>query len=160
MLQQADVSSAALLPLPRLAVELEELGAHLEDLLLQLLVGLRLDLLRQVDDGLELNVGLVVLGLLVVISLLGLGRAGRLVDIVLFFLLLLLGAAAEHGKDGRGGGGRSVGDLAGDARALGGLLVGRAGGHLFSLVLRELRLEASLRLLGGVELGSRRLSHF
>ncbi len=56
VLEQADVASAALLPLARVGDVLEELGAHLEDLLLALLVGLDLDLLRQVDDGLEVDV--------------------------------------------------------------------------------------------------------
>lgn len=56
MLEQTHVAGTALLPLARVGNVPEELGAHLEDLLLRLLVGLGLDLLRQVDDGLEVNV--------------------------------------------------------------------------------------------------------
>lgn len=56
VLQQTDITSAALLPLAGLLDELEELGAHLEKLLLGLLVGLGLDLLGQLDDGLEVDV--------------------------------------------------------------------------------------------------------
>ena len=57
VLEQADVTGTTLLPLLRLAVELEELGAHLEGLLLKLLVGLGLNLLGQVNDGLEVDIG-------------------------------------------------------------------------------------------------------
>jgi hypothetical protein len=57
VLQQADVTGTTLLPLFRLAVELEELGAHLESLLLKLLVGLGLNLLGQANNGLEVDVG-------------------------------------------------------------------------------------------------------
>ena len=57
MLQEADVTGTALLPLLALTVELEQLGAHLEYLLLELLVGLGLHLLGQADDGLEVDVG-------------------------------------------------------------------------------------------------------
>lgn len=57
VLQQADVTGTTLLPLLRLAVELKELGAHLEGLLLKLLVGLGLNLLGQVNDGLEVDIG-------------------------------------------------------------------------------------------------------
>ena len=47
VLQQTDITSTTLLPLLALGVELEELGAHLEDLLLNLLAGLHLhDLLQ------------------------------------------------------------------------------------------------------------------
>lgn len=56
VLQQTDITSATLLPLAGLLDKLEELGAHLEKLLLRLLVGLGLDLLGQLDDGLEVNV--------------------------------------------------------------------------------------------------------
>lgn len=56
VLEQADVAGAALLPLAALLDELEELGAHLEGLLLGLLVGLGLDLLGQLDDGLEVDI--------------------------------------------------------------------------------------------------------
>lgn len=56
VLQQADVTGAALLPLSGLLDELEELGAHLEKLLLRLLIGAGLDLLRELDDRLEVDV--------------------------------------------------------------------------------------------------------
>jgi hypothetical protein len=56
VLKQANIASATLLPLASLADELEQLGAHLEHLLLRLLVGLGLDLLRKFDDGLEVHV--------------------------------------------------------------------------------------------------------
>jgi hypothetical protein len=67
VLEQSNVTSSSLLPLAAggggiLAIlldgldELEQLGAHLEELLLGLLVGLDLDLLGQLDDGLEVNV--------------------------------------------------------------------------------------------------------
>jgi hypothetical protein len=61
VLQQPDVAGAALLPLAALAVEFEQLGAHLEDCVLGLLVGLGLNLLGEVDDGLKVCVWLVVL---------------------------------------------------------------------------------------------------
>jgi hypothetical protein len=57
VLEQPDISSTALLPLAALAVELEELSTHLEHLFLGLLVGLGLDLLREVHNRLEVNVG-------------------------------------------------------------------------------------------------------
>lgn len=67
VLEQSDITSSSLLPLAAgsgdlLAIlldgldELEQLGAHLEELLLRLLVGLDVDLLGQLDDGLEVNV--------------------------------------------------------------------------------------------------------
>lgn len=55
VLQQTHITSATLLPLLALTVELEQLGAHLEHLLLKLLVGLGLNLLGQANDGLEVN---------------------------------------------------------------------------------------------------------
>jgi len=65
VLQQAYVAGPALLPLARLADKLEELGPHLEQLLLRLLVGLDLDLFRESNDGFEVHIlrlgGLVVL---------------------------------------------------------------------------------------------------
>ena len=57
VLQETDVTSTTLLPLLALTVELEQLGAHLEHLLLELLVGLGLNLLGQADDGLEVDIG-------------------------------------------------------------------------------------------------------
>jgi len=46
----------ALLPLIGLLVELEELCAHLESLLLELLVGLDLNFLGETDDGFEMDI--------------------------------------------------------------------------------------------------------
>ena len=57
VLQQPHVTSTALLPLLALTVKLEQLGTHLKGLLLELLVGLGLDLLSQTDHGLEVNLG-------------------------------------------------------------------------------------------------------
>lgn len=57
VLEQSHVTSATLLPLLALTVEAEQLSTHLESLLLQLLVGLGLDLLRQADDRLEVDIG-------------------------------------------------------------------------------------------------------
>jgi hypothetical protein len=57
VLQETDVTGTTLLPLLALAVKLEQLGPHLEHLLLELLVGLGLNLLGQADDGLEVDVG-------------------------------------------------------------------------------------------------------
>lgn len=56
VLEQANVPGAALLPLLVLLLENEELSAHLEQLLLRLLVGLGLDLLGQADYRLEVDV--------------------------------------------------------------------------------------------------------
>lgn len=56
MLEQANVACATLLPFLILLLEDKELGAHLEELLLRLLVGLGLDLLSQADDRLEVDV--------------------------------------------------------------------------------------------------------
>jgi hypothetical protein len=57
VLQQTHITGTTLLPLLRLAVELEQLSAHLEGLLLKLLVGLGVNLLGQVNDGLEVDIG-------------------------------------------------------------------------------------------------------
>jgi len=56
VLQEPDVAGSALLPLGTLLYELEELGAHLECLLLGLLIGLDFNLLGEVDDGFEVDV--------------------------------------------------------------------------------------------------------
>ena len=56
MLQQSNITCAALLPLVGLTNELEELCAHLEGLLFELLVGLDVDFLSEANDGLEVNV--------------------------------------------------------------------------------------------------------
>ena len=55
VLQKSDVTSTTLLPLTRLAVELEKLCTHLKGLFLQLFVGLSLDFLGKVNDGLEVD---------------------------------------------------------------------------------------------------------
>lgn len=54
--EEADIASTALLPFAALGDEAEELGTHLEELLLALLVGDGLDLLGQLDNGLEVDV--------------------------------------------------------------------------------------------------------
>lgn len=56
VLEQTDITSSALLPLTGLLGELEQLCAHLEELLLRLLIGLGLDLLGELDNGLEVDV--------------------------------------------------------------------------------------------------------
>ena len=56
VLEQSNVTSTTLLPFSALAVELEQLGAHTEGLLLELLVGLCVDLFRQAVDGLKVYV--------------------------------------------------------------------------------------------------------
>lgn len=56
MLEQTHITGTALLPFACLGHVLEELGAHLENLLLHLLVGLGLNLLGQVNDGLEMDI--------------------------------------------------------------------------------------------------------
>ena len=65
VLKQPDITSTTFLPLLTLAVELEQLGAHLKHLLLQLFVGLGLHLLGQADHGLKVDVrgfrGLIIL---------------------------------------------------------------------------------------------------
>jgi hypothetical protein len=68
VLQQPDVTGTPLLPLPRLAVKLEQLGAHLESLLLKLLVGLGVDLLGEVNDRRKVDIGLLVLRVLLLYS--------------------------------------------------------------------------------------------
>lgn len=62
VLEQSNITSASLLPFPRVPVELEELSTHLEDLFLRLLVGLSLDLLGQSDHRFEFDVGLFLVG--------------------------------------------------------------------------------------------------
>lgn len=54
--EETDITSTALLPLAALSDEAEELGTHLEELLLSLLIGDGLDLLGQLDDGLEVDI--------------------------------------------------------------------------------------------------------
>ena len=56
VLQESNIASSTLLPFIGLLVELEELCAHLENLLLKLLVGLDLDFLGETDDWFEMDV--------------------------------------------------------------------------------------------------------
>lgn len=56
VLQQADITCATLLPLLSVLLEDEELGAHLEQLLLRFFVRLGLDLFGQANHGLEVDV--------------------------------------------------------------------------------------------------------
>jgi hypothetical protein len=56
VLQQSDVSSSTLLPLPRVTVESKQLGSHLESDFLLLFVGLDFDLFGKVDDRGELDI--------------------------------------------------------------------------------------------------------
>jgi hypothetical protein len=56
VLQESNITSSALLPLVGLLVELEELCAHLENLLLKLLIGLDLNFLSETDDWLEVDI--------------------------------------------------------------------------------------------------------
>lgn len=55
VLQESDIAGTTLLPLTRLAVELEKLCTHLKGLFLQLFIGLGLDFLGKVNDGLEVD---------------------------------------------------------------------------------------------------------
>lgn len=57
VLQKPDITGPTLLPVPGLTVELEQFRAHLKGLLFEFLVGLGLDFLGQVDDGLEVDIG-------------------------------------------------------------------------------------------------------
>jgi hypothetical protein len=54
--EETNVTSTTLLPLVRLLDELEKLGAHLEELLLRLLVGLHFNLLGQADNRLKVDI--------------------------------------------------------------------------------------------------------
>lgn len=54
--QQPHVTGTSLLPLPALAVELEELRTHFKRLLLKFFVSLCLHLLRQMNDRLEMDI--------------------------------------------------------------------------------------------------------
>jgi hypothetical protein len=56
VLQQPNITSTTLLPLIAILDELEKLGAHLEYLLLELLVGLDIDFLGEADNGLEVDI--------------------------------------------------------------------------------------------------------
>jgi len=66
VLEQSDITSTSLLPLPRATVELEQLGAHLERDLFPLFIGRCVNFLGQTDDRLELRV-VALLDLLLVI---------------------------------------------------------------------------------------------
>ena len=56
VLQQPNITSSTLLPLIAVFDELEELSTHLENLLLELLIGLDVDFLREADNGLEVDI--------------------------------------------------------------------------------------------------------
>jgi hypothetical protein len=56
VLEQSNVAGTTLLPLLAVTVESEQLGAHLEGLLLEFLVGLDLDSLGKADNGLKVNI--------------------------------------------------------------------------------------------------------
>lgn len=56
VLEEPHITGTTLLPLVGVADELEELRAHLESLLLNLLAGLDLDFVGEMDDGLEVNI--------------------------------------------------------------------------------------------------------
>ena len=68
VLEQPDVTCSALLPLPTFTVEPEELGSHLEDLLLRFLVCFGVNLLCKMDDWFEVNVRLSLIGLFFLLS--------------------------------------------------------------------------------------------
>lgn len=53
--QQPHVASTTLLPFLGVTVESEQLGAHLEGLLLEFFIGLGVDLFSQANDRLEVN---------------------------------------------------------------------------------------------------------
>lgn len=132
VLQKTDITGTTLLPLATgfNVHELEELGAHLEELFLRFFVGLGLDLLGQLHNRLEVDVlglgsillyrkyvNIKTLACLIFfqfndstyLAILGgltlsLGAA-RVVATVFVVLLLLLRATTEHGKNGRRGDG-------------------------------------------------------
>lgn len=54
--QQPNIARTTLLPLIRLSNKLEQLSAHLENLLFHFLVRLGLDFLSEADNGLEMDV--------------------------------------------------------------------------------------------------------
>jgi hypothetical protein len=56
VLQESDITSSTLLPLVGILDELEELCAHLESLLLELLVGLDFDFLSEANNWLEVDI--------------------------------------------------------------------------------------------------------
>ena len=58
VLQQSHVAGSTLLPLLSLAIESEQLGAHLKGLFLCFLVCLDIDFLGQADDRLEVDIRL------------------------------------------------------------------------------------------------------
>lgn len=56
VLEKSHIASTTLLPLVGLADKLEELGTHLEGLLLDLLAGLDIDFLGETNDRLEVHI--------------------------------------------------------------------------------------------------------
>jgi hypothetical protein len=67
MLEQSDVTSTALFPLARFAIEFEKLSSHLESALLEFFVSLGLDFLREADNGFEVDIWLDLLDLLLIL---------------------------------------------------------------------------------------------
>jgi hypothetical protein len=131
VLQESNITSSALLPLIGLLVELEELCAHLENLLLELLVGLDLNFLGETDDRFEVDIfwlrgfilrtnisafasnlkcGAIYLWVLLSSSgLLSLCGSRYIATVLILFFLFLLGSSTEHrenvvGDSRRGGG--------------------------------------------------------
>jgi hypothetical protein len=56
VLQKSDIPSSTLLPLVGILNKLEELCAHLESLLLKLLIGLDFNFLGEADDRLKVDI--------------------------------------------------------------------------------------------------------
>jgi hypothetical protein len=56
VVEKSDITRASLFPLSRISVELEEFRSHLKGLVLCLLVRLRINLLGQMYDRLEMEV--------------------------------------------------------------------------------------------------------
>ena len=63
VLEQTNVAGASLLPFAAVTIELEKLSAHLEGDLFSLLVRLGVDLLGELDNGLEVDISLLLFGL-------------------------------------------------------------------------------------------------
>ncbi|KAH0357234.1 hypothetical protein KCU81_g325, partial [Aureobasidium melanogenum] len=102
VLEETNLTGTTLLPLSAVTVELEELGAHLEGLLLALLVCLGVDFLGKVNNGLEVDVRLLLVGLVLLLHLYqhlcgSLGSAHRLTSSAAFAAVALelpLGSSA------------------------------------------------------------------
>ena len=127
VLEESDLTGSTLLPLPAVAIEAEQLGAHLECGLLGLLVGLGVDSLGKVNDRLKVYVDLLLgvcsffvaldisppvsapiqklcvccwHGVYLALLLHSLGTSAWLIGtLVGLFLLLFLWATAKHAED-------------------------------------------------------------